>query len=295
MAFTGWQFCAVHATDAEVSAGSSFEMIVASIGPDAPVNIPTAVSTKAPTYWKPGELNQRNKVIQTVGEWSKYANVIFKQSDAGTIRISFNPAAANWSYIGTNCKTIAAANPTMNLGLVHEHRGPARGTPIHLSPAVMNSYYSMAFQWNSATTQALVLDLYNDVDVSNYADVDSASIMLFPIPAAATLEKTSTILQNTGLSNFDKAYMTIMYPRPTPDPSVPQWTATSLSYWTSAVANVDGIRQVMDNWLVSKRVTASKQPVTPALLPSDPALLTTTTPDPTTSTQTPILDPSADV
>ncbi|KAH8830963.1 hypothetical protein DL96DRAFT_1679214 [Flagelloscypha sp. PMI_526] len=55
MAFVGWQFCAVHPTDAEVSSRSSYEKVVGSIGPKALAKIPEA-GIKTPTYWALGEL-----------------------------------------------------------------------------------------------------------------------------------------------------------------------------------------------------------------------------------------------
>ncbi|KAH8826792.1 hypothetical protein DL96DRAFT_1801670 [Flagelloscypha sp. PMI_526] len=325
MAYASWKFCAVHASDAEVGAGSSFEMTVGSIGPAASNDISTAISTRASIYWRPGDVisysfisgtsAQHDKVIQTVTEWSKYANITFKQVDSsGNVRISFDPGTANWSYIGVNCTLVANPQPTMNLGgvldatsltswersiilhefghvlgLVHEHRGAARGIPIHLDPNAMTNYYSSTFGeysiwWNPNATQLLVLDLYNEVDISNYADVDSTSIMLFPIPAEATLEKTETILVNSELSNFDKAYMTIIYPRQTIDASEaemstnPPWTLTYalsminadstvtssiLKYSSEPVTYTDTIRSLMDGWLVEKRMAVSLQLATP--------------------------------
>jgi hypothetical protein len=43
------------------------------------------------------------------------------------------------------------------------------------------------------------------------------------MPANFTHEKY-TVAENTGLSDLDKAYMVINYPRKHPHPSAPRWT-----------------------------------------------------------------------
>ena len=90
----------------------------------------------------------------------KYANLTLTQvATGGQIRISFDTGDGSWSYIGMNAKIVDAAKSTMNLsridpdtettsprenglilhefghmlGMLHEHRSPARGSKLTLN------------------------------------------------------------------------------------------------------------------------------------------------------------------
>ena len=79
------------------------------------------------------------------GWWTPHVNLTFVEStdNDAEIRVSFDPSDGAWSYIGTDCRSIPADQPTMNLGfedggtaahefghaigLGHEHQNPQGG------------------------------------------------------------------------------------------------------------------------------------------------------------------------
>ncbi|THG96142.1 hypothetical protein EW026_g5634 [Hermanssonia centrifuga] len=60
----------------------------------------------------------RSKVKQFAATWSQHANIHFEfvAQEPAEIRVGFEMNGRSWSYVGTDCLTIAAADPTMNLG-----------------------------------------------------------------------------------------------------------------------------------------------------------------------------------
>ncbi|KAJ6627702.1 hypothetical protein B0H10DRAFT_1993760 [Mycena sp. CBHHK59/15] len=197
-----------------------------------------------------GTPNQQFKVDTVVKEWFPYANVSFELADVGqgTLRISFDPTLGSWSYVGTVNTQVARANVTMNLGwigdnatisaddrsvilhefghvlgLLHEHQSPARGGKIHLDEDKVYAYYGATQAWNKATIKAQIIDVYNSADVSNYSALDLTSIMMYFMPPEMNLERIN-VPPNYVLSDMDKAFMAINYPRPTPHADAPMWT-----------------------------------------------------------------------
>ena len=112
-----------------------------------------------------------NKVHRTITEWSKYANISFSFQQTGTpqIRITFDPKAGSWSFVGNENSDIAPSKATMNLGwldgssntisddeygvilhefghvigLLHEHQSPLRGDKITLKEDGLYYYLSL--------------------------------------------------------------------------------------------------------------------------------------------------------
>lgn len=104
---------------------------------------------------------QQNKVHRVIKEWQNFANVTFDYKPEGNtiIRIAFKPDEGSWSFVGREITSIAADQPTMNLGwistesadpsptdkgvmlhefghtlgLMHEHQSPARGGTLTLN------------------------------------------------------------------------------------------------------------------------------------------------------------------
>lgn len=92
-----------------------------------------------------GTDEQRQLVKDIAPGWCEFANLelVFDDSPQAEIRISFDPAAGAWSYVGTDCRDIPLHAATMNLGwqdqavilhefghaigLAHEHQNPKGG------------------------------------------------------------------------------------------------------------------------------------------------------------------------
>ncbi|KAJ7870647.1 hypothetical protein B0H14DRAFT_3573861 [Mycena olivaceomarginata] len=197
-----------------------------------------------------GTDTQRTKVDQIVKEWFPYANIVFERvEEGGTLRIGFNPDSGSWSYVGEQNRAIAKPKQTMNLGwigkgaaissddrsvilhefghalgLMHEHQSPARGGKINLDEPKLYKYYKSTQGWDEATIKAQIIDCLQQSDVSNYSELDTTSIMItltipprYFMPAEMNLERIN-VPPNLELSEMDKAYMIINYPRPTPPP-----------------------------------------------------------------------------
>ncbi|KAJ7487013.1 hypothetical protein FB451DRAFT_1554137 [Mycena latifolia] len=126
------------------------------------------------------------------------------------------------------------------LGLLHEHQSPARGGTLHLDEDAVYAYYAATqgklfpslvpfhsncgrLGWDKSTIKSQIIDVYNATDVSNFSALDMTSIMMYFMPAAMNLERID-VPPNDILSDMDKAYMVINYPRPTPHASAPKWT-----------------------------------------------------------------------
>ncbi len=198
-----------------------------------------------------GNKVQQDKVRDAIQEWSHYASVRFVE-DVDTkscdIRITFDAGDASWSYVGQDCHALEPQEATMNLasvlptnaaptvneravilhefghvlGLLHEHQSPAHGgTAIDVQAAL--DLYRSDRRWSDQQIRDQVADVYNHYDVSNYSHVDVTSIMHHPQPKELT-GLGSDVGYNTALSDLDKAYMVVQYPRDKPHPEAPQWT-----------------------------------------------------------------------
>ncbi|KAK6980655.1 ZnMc domain-containing protein [Favolaschia claudopus] len=196
-----------------------------------------------------GTANQQAKVDKVVLEWLPYANLNFPRvNQGGTIRIAFDASSGSWSWVGTLNRGIPSYDTTMNLGwinndtnisaddravilhefghvlgLLHEHQSPARSGTLHLDENAVYAYYAMTQGWNKAMIKSQIIDVYDTNDVSNYSALDMKSIMMYFMPAAMDKERIE-IKPNYVLSELDKAYMVINYPRAKPHPSAPEWT-----------------------------------------------------------------------
>ncbi|KAJ7203437.1 hypothetical protein C8J57DRAFT_1408070 [Mycena rebaudengoi] len=227
-----------------------------------------AVATTLSALWDNGleitytfidaHTNQKNKVESVMKEWCTYANISFRRTESGMLRISFKQSGGSWSYVGKTSLVINKPKPTMNLGwigkdehissdetsvilhefghvlgLLHEHQSPSRGDKLHLDEETVYAYYTQTQKWDKATVQAQIIDVYGADDVSNYSELDLSSIMMYFMPKEMNKERKE-VPPNKKLSDMDKAYMVINYPRS---------DANSIKPWTMAhalkVAGVD--------------------------------------------------------
>jgi len=162
------------------------------------------------------------------------ANLRFQFVNGGDadIRIAFQPGRGSWSYIGTQCRAIDKAQPTMNfgwltpaspddevrrvvlhefghaIGLIHEHQNPNH--PIEWNrDAVVADLSGPPNNWNLATINTNMFAKYDLASVIA-TPVDQDSIMMYPIPSSWTLDGFSAGL-NSGLSPQDKDLIRKVY------------------------------------------------------------------------------------
>lgn len=183
-----------------------------------------------------GDASLQERVKKVALEWTKVANLRLEFVNQGPtdIRIAFAPGKGSWSYLGTMCRNIAEPKPTMNygwltpgsdeaglrrvvlhefghaLGLIHEHQNPKGGIPWN-KPAVIRDLSGPPNNWDAATIENNMFRHYPAKDVIA-TDVDSASIMMYPIPRSWTLNGFSAGL-NSALSPRDTSLVKSVYPR----------------------------------------------------------------------------------
>jgi serralysin len=183
-----------------------------------------------------GDEALRDRVKQVAERWTApdMADLTFQWVDQGPeeIRIAFQEGNGSWSYLGTECQNIPDDQPTMNygwlnadspddevqrvvlhefghaLGLIHEHQNPEGGIKWN-EPAVIADLGGPPNNWDEATIHSNVLDHYNAGDLTA-SKVDSKSIMMYPIPAAWTLDGFSAGM-NGDLSETDVTFIKGIY------------------------------------------------------------------------------------
>ncbi|KAI3618262.1 peptidase m12a astacin [Moniliophthora roreri] len=187
-------------------------------------------------YWFiGGTKNQRRAVESGMTTWEKYANVQFvgsASSQYSVIRIGFKAGEGTCSAVGTDALGIDTKKTTMNfsnladdlpasaedfanilhelghaLGMVHEHQSPARGGHVRLKEVAIYAYYKVLYGWEEKITKKNVIDPYNLSQVSNMS--------AYFIPANLN-ERNVRIPENLNLSDMDKAFITLSYPRKPP-------------------------------------------------------------------------------
>ncbi|KAJ7182513.1 hypothetical protein C8R43DRAFT_1228916 [Mycena crocata] len=167
------------------------------------------------------------------------------------------------------------------LGLLHEHQSPARSGTLTLDEDAAYAYYALNQGWDRETIKEQIIDVYNQTDVSNYSAVDLESIMMFVLcqrllqvvlsfanryfmSAGINLQHIE-VKPNYNLSDLDKAYMVVNYPRTIPHPSASIWTldyALRISGVDSATAkdiknasdDVTKIRAIFTTFQVAARL-----------------------------------------
>jgi hypothetical protein len=99
--------------------------------------VPFLAALATDKKWQPGRVltigfrygstAMRGAVMEAAAEWSKYANISFKEvAENPVIRCSFDESLGSWSYIGTDILAIPASQATMNIGW-----GPDLPTCLH--------------------------------------------------------------------------------------------------------------------------------------------------------------------
>ncbi|MDP9343479.1 MAG: peptidase [Actinomycetota bacterium] len=172
--------------------------------------------------------------------WSQYANITFQfgNDPDAEIRISFQDPGS-WSWIGTQCLSIAKDQPTMNfgwltpdtaddeysrvvthefghsIGCIHEHQNPVAGIPWD-KPVVYQYYEGPPNNWTQLEVDVNLFQRY-DKTITQYSTFDPTSIMEYPIPAQFT-DGELVVGLNEVLSDMDKQFIAGQYPlQPKPD------------------------------------------------------------------------------
>lgn len=186
-----------------------------------------------------GDSYLQSKVKQYAQQWLT-SDCLIKFNWVATnvnadVKIAFkwNGDEGSWSYIGTDCKSIAQNKPSMNfgwldsntsemefsrvvlhefghaLGFIHEHQHPFANIPWD-KPKVY-AYYALQ-GWNKAKVDQNVFNLYPDLkptdprstaDPRGYSGYDKTSIMHYAVDQTLTIGGYSTPW-NYYLSETDK-------------------------------------------------------------------------------------------
>lgn len=197
--------------------------------------------------WQPGAIvkvrflegapSLRKRVEAVAKRWAgaKMANLELTFVDKGDadIRVAFRQGNGSWSYLGTMCHRIPKEQPTMNygwltetspddevervvlhefghaLGLIHEHQNPEK--PIQWNrAAVTRDLSGPPNNWDAQTIENNIFKRYDPTQITG-TPVDAQSIMMYPIPAAWTVDGFSADLNST-LSAHDTQFIRGAYP-----------------------------------------------------------------------------------
>lgn len=178
----------------------------------------------------------------------KLVNLSFTKVTSGKsdIRVRFDKDDGHWSFVGTQCRTIGSAEPTMNIaltagvfgdtetewnrvglheichaiGMVHEHSNPRGGIQWNV-PKVLQ-YYEATQGWTQKQVYEQVLFRYS-VSRLRATEVDPKSIMMYPIPAELTMNGFS-VGWNNSLTPTDIWFLDQIYPN-AGHPVIPKPTA----------------------------------------------------------------------
>ncbi|KAF7300633.1 ZnMc domain-containing protein [Mycena chlorophos] len=198
-----------------------------------------------------GGSQQQQAIVDTVlAEWFRYANVQFQRipNTPADLCFSFVNTTPSYSALGTintastvlSGGTINLANISSNniptdsdratilhvtghmLGLIHEHRSPLNGGSLTLDgPTVISTAGQVYMDQTSATNQ--IINVYNQLDLTNYDMPDHNSIMKY-FGSSPTVTPPSISPPNFDISEKDKAFLVLVYPRRRPLNTAPEWT-----------------------------------------------------------------------
>lgn len=177
----------------------------------------------------------QERIKAAARQWTEHANIHFDFviAEPSDVRIAFTPGKGSWSYIGTQCKSAASTEPTMNLGwftdatddreisrvtlhefghvlgMIHEHQSPVANIDWD-EPVVIAYYATLTPPWPAGDVENYVFNTYDSAH-TNFSGFDPKSIMIYPIPNEHT-DDDWEVGWNSELSEIDKQHVKVLYP-----------------------------------------------------------------------------------
>jgi serralysin len=182
-----------------------------------------------------GTTKMKKKTLRFGRKWLRYANlrfIVVAHDMEADIRIAFTSGIGNWSYVGTECRTILdQQEATMNLelddnmslswfkavvlhefghalGLIHEHQNPS--VDIQWDEDAVLAHYKK-LNWDREMVEENVFKPYGKY-MTQFSTFDKHSIMLYPIKKEHTKDGFS-VEWNYRLSAMDKHFIAEAYPK----------------------------------------------------------------------------------
>ncbi|KAI0061847.1 zincin [Artomyces pyxidatus] len=187
---------------------------------------------KAPYLWRYGKNLtyffmdgndvQRDKVRRLIPLWTAYGLVQFQEvsrAEESLIRITFDGGQEPWSY----CEFVEKDKPTMNLGDIDDEQSSSSASERRIILHELGHALGLMHENHAVLRHAVNSSIRRRFLCCMYPRLDTTSIMYFPLPHELTGVSNDGALSDS-LSDMDKAYMVINYPRTEPHPDMPEWT-----------------------------------------------------------------------
>ncbi|KAH0828914.1 hypothetical protein J3R83DRAFT_2335 [Lanmaoa asiatica] len=188
-------------------------------------------------YPRPGDDGKMKFAIKAMQEYERYTNVKFERVEdpkSAAIRISFKPNEL-WTTIGTDALMVSETEATMNLALLKPGKSSENERTIedinttialHAFGHVLGLYHEMDVKVPDDITFIPQRDIksrdesitqhfaysHDKRPISNFGEVDKQSIMKYLVYTAEGTNIDPDI--NLSLSDNDKAWLTLHYPKP---------------------------------------------------------------------------------
>lgn len=180
----------------------------------------------------------RKRILLHMNAWSKTGNIRFTESKSEPqVRIAREGGrdGGYWSYLGTDIRSIADAEPTLNLegftmqtpesefvrvvrheaghtlGFPHEHMRRELVKKIDRAKAIR--YFRRTQGWNAREVQQQVLTPIDERSLLGTPHADETSIMCYQIPGAITKDG-QPILGGIDIGRQDATFVGQIYPKP---------------------------------------------------------------------------------